>query len=434
MPHLCALMLACLAAPTGLVAQTLRCRGTPMRTSWAKTRLHDRWDRALVCCVSMGQLDQSRGMRILALAGLLTVVRLAPLTALQPDTVDPREFSGFTLMVEQDLLYPLKDEDRNYTMGVGLGFSGELGYDVDPVFTPWRMTVVLPLIREGLDRLVPGLYWPCRCLERWVGEFDEHSWIFGATAFTPHELASPDPIFDDRPYASLVFLSTRRVHVDRKEIWTLSSDFTLGVLGLDIAEHVQTWIHRWRGAEPPLGWSNQISEGGELTAMYALKYQRLPLLVNGWFDSDDWFQVQWTWHGLGQLGYYVAAEGGISLRAGRFQSKFWQWASNPLNSQNEAVGRPGEDLEVFVFGALRARGVHHNSLLEGQFRQSVVIAEAKPWILEGEAGVTGSWLVRGRRVGLTWVAVAGRTREFEPASDPRRHWWGSLFATVRFGS
>jgi hypothetical protein len=346
--------------------------------------------------------------------------------------VDPQKvFSGFTLITEQDFLLPARNEDRNYTMGVGFGFAGELGYDVDAVFNPWRVTALVPLLREAMDRTFPGLAWTSNWLDDRTG-ISEYSWTFGTTAFTPDELANPDPIFDDRPYGSLLFLSSRRIRVDRNERWAISSDLTLGMLGLDIAEEVQTWIHERIGADIPRGWRHQISEGGEPTAMYTFKYQRLPRLFNDRFQSDG-ARMEWTWHTLGQLGYYVAAEGGLSLRAGWYQSRFWQWASNPLNSQNEAVGDPEEDRELFAFGALRGRAVRHHSLVEGQFSTSTVTVEAEPWVLEGEAGVSGSILVKGRRVGLTWVMVAARSPEFKDAGEPRSHWWGSAFATIRFG-
>ena len=372
-------------------------------------------------------------LRGFILALLVAGISAPPLVA-QPVSGDAKAFSGFALAVEQDRLFNPWNEDRNYTMGVGFGFAGELGYDKDPVFTPWRLTALLPLIREGLDRSLLGIGCIYKRMRAGTG-MSEYSWTFGTTAFTPDDLANPDPILDDRPYASLMFLSTRRVRVDaRDEAWALSSDFTLGVLGLGVAEAVQTWIHEGNTSDVPMGWKNQISEGGELTGMYGLKYQRRPRSVNDWFSSDDFLQLEWTWHGLGQLGYYVAAEAGFSVRAGRFQSEFWQWASNPLNSQNEALRALKQDCEYFAFAALRGRGVHHNSLLEGQFRESVVTVDAEPWIAEGEAGLSGSCLIKGRRIGLTWVTIAGRTPEFKAAGDRRNHWWGSVFATVRFGS
>lgn len=133
-----------------------------------------------------------RVMHGVVVMGLLAGSHAVPLVA-QPQRGDGKDFAGFTLMTEQDFLLRRGNEDRNYTMGVGFGFSGELGYDSDGVFPPWRITALLPVVRQGLDRLIPGVFWQSDWMQRTTGK-SEYSWMFGTTAFTPDDLANPDPI------------------------------------------------------------------------------------------------------------------------------------------------------------------------------------------------------------------------------------------------
>lgn len=339
---------------------------------------------------------------------------------------DPKAYSGFSLFVEQDKLYPPANQDRNYTMGVGIGFGGELGYTDPRYFHPWRLAGVVPAARNLLDRFV---------LDRWVDGrigIREYSWMFGVTAFTPDDLQDPNPIPDDRPYASLAFLSSRQIRVDAaNEQWAVTTDFALGLLGTNIADNVQSWLHEnIIDGEAPLGWDNQISDGGELTALYGVKIEVLPRRLNSWFDKKG-VPLLYTIHAGAQVGYYQALYGGLSLRLGRVRSPFWQWSSNPLNIGNEALDSDEDEYELFVFGALRGRGIRHNSLLEGQFgNDDPVTVEAAPFLIEGEAGVSWAFNGLGRRLGLTYVTVAGRTREFEGGAEARSHLWGSLFITV----
>src|SRR5262249_37500878 len=146
------------------------------------------------------------------------------------------------------------DEDRNYTGGFGFQFAGSFVHK-DHLDAPLRVV-------DGWTRFA-----------KWHDAEDRRHFytllMFG-TAFTPDDLNTSHPILDDRPYGSIVGVSVRRLTVDNADLakaW--SSELVLGALGLPVARNAQTWIHRRLRARSglstpydPLGWHNQISDGG----------------------------------------------------------------------------------------------------------------------------------------------------------------------------
>ncbi len=112
-----------------------------------------------------------------------------------------------------------------------------------------------------------------RNMSEQVGSFKLHCIEFGLASFTPRDINDPEPIYDDHPYASLVFAAnTRQSIIPSREI-SCQSALTIGVLGTRLAEFFQSGIHRSLGQSTPKGWSHQISDGGEPTAKYTVSLQ-----------------------------------------------------------------------------------------------------------------------------------------------------------------
>ncbi len=331
--------------------------------------------------------------------------------------------SGLAGYFDQDwlLLAESRNEDRNYTMGLALQASGSwmesaFGWLVDP-----------------LDYLT-GLRSLHRQLRMRGGERG-HTLVLGHGAFTPNELNQRLPIPDDRPYASLLYLTMSRATVLPHWGLVLRTETSVGVLGLRVGEWAQTRIHRWLRTgdevEPydPLGWPNQISDGGEPTLRYmaGVQYQ---LAASRWHD----FSVA----GEASLGYYTNAAAGGLLRFGWISSESWTVVTNPITAANQALGngtgssirRPG-GFEVYGFLSGRSRLVAYNALLEGQFRDSAV--ERPAWevervVEEFEVGVSAGWY----GITATFMLLAGRTPEYQVAGvTPRTHTWGGLYLSWR---
>jgi hypothetical protein len=97
-----------------------------------------------------------------------------------------------------------------------------------------------------------------------------HARQIGLMAFTPQDITTSEPLQDDRPYASLLFVSNGRVRVDANNRTAWSSSLTVGFLGLTLSEHLQSAIHDVVGSEKPEGYEHQIAADGEPTARYSL--------------------------------------------------------------------------------------------------------------------------------------------------------------------
>lgn len=336
------------------------------------------------------------------------------------------EASGAAIFLDQDSVLPWIapwSGDQNYTMG--LAFHG---------FGKW-------VDRAGFTAPVKGLDWlfglsklHAHFRESQGMEYvEDHGLTFGNTAFTPKHLEIADPIRDDRPYASLLFLTVSRATIDPYARRMIKTDVTFGMLGLNISKQVQTSIHTSRRKKhpgsltpyDPLGWPNQISNGGEPTLKYTATFLQ---------NLSDSAAHDLTLHTEGSLGYYTNVAGGFAFRLGWLRTEFWTFNSNPISVANQAVGGAAskkkniDKPELFLFAAGRGRAVVYNALLQGQFRDSNVTFDSTQMehlVAEVEAGASAGWQ------GLNVVAaVAHRSPEYS-VGETRSHTWGGIYLIWR---
>jgi hypothetical protein len=314
---------------------------------------------------------------------------------------------GFAVYLDQDLFVPGVNEDRDYTMGVAVEFFADDGplYQLDG-FVRWFAKLA------GLP----------------VGGADAYrSYLLGSVTYTPEDLSRSDPIFDDRPYASLLYLSNKRVVAEGDR--AVAVDFQAGLLGTALAGDFQDQVHQWwrdltDSSEPvaPQGWHNQISDGGELTARVRFAEARLiPAL-----SQAPWADVAWGWDA--SLGYQTNASLGLSARLGHLASPFWTIPFDPVN-RGTFLPAHGAD-ELYVWGAARGRVIAYDVLLQGQFRDSVVTVDSgdvSRLVWEGALGVTKSW----QTLQLTF-AVNAKSAEIDRGVADRNHYWGGLYLNWQF--
>jgi hypothetical protein len=179
---------------------------------------------------------------------------------------------GVSIFYDQD--YTLEqlglkslNEDRNYTMGLGISLT-------------------LPGLKQSF------LMFPHYAINSILGKniFNDksnshpeiiNSIMFANGTFTPDDLTIYDVIRNDRPYGSLTYLQTMIVVVDPIAHRQYTSTFSAGIIGSFISREVQTAIHKsmndgdTHAPRTPRGWSNQISNGGEPTLGYTYEEQRL---------------------------------------------------------------------------------------------------------------------------------------------------------------
>ena len=277
--------------------------------------------------------------------------------------------SGIGIYVDQDLLVPFSNEDRDYTMGMAVEFFWSKEKGIYP-----------------LDNLV-------RSASKWLGMNNSnndivYSFMLGSVVYTPDDLSESLPILDDRPYSSLIYLSNKRVLADHRK--ALAAEVSIGLLGTNIAEALQTQLHSiyrsTSGSDEPVdpkGWSHQISDGGELT---------LRLRLSGSLLQPDFSQKgRWdvtTSYGL-SLGYQTNLNVGVAVRAGSINSPFWSLPFDPVNRGNFLPSSPIQ--EWYLWTALRSHLIIYDALLQGQFRDSDVqfsSEQIERVVLDGAVGLT----------------------------------------------
>jgi hypothetical protein len=357
----------------------------------------------------------------------------------KPPSGPPQEpaVSGGGIFFDQDWLW-LADKynmDRNYTMGLAFQISGRFieSSHLDDVVNAFDWLTGVDRLREATREIsvdpAGNKFW-----------LESHSLTLGNGAFTPDNLNTAAPIFDDRPYASLLFLAIGHSTIfpgnSSRRAYVWSSELSIGVLGLHIADWVQTNIHaamrRSSGQltpYAPLGWHNQISDGGELTARYLVAHQH-ELSESRFHDLRLTFEAS--------VGYYTNVAAGAAFRFGRIRSSPWTLNSNPISSGNQAESterpccapiRTWKDWELYGFLAGRMRLVAYNALLQGQFRDSAVTlsaGEIERVVNEFETG----FVLGGAGFSLTFMLIGGRTPEYHiPNVAPRTHTWGGVYLT-----
>lgn len=388
----------------------------------------------------------------IALAGAVAAAP-QPSTAQQVRT--EAHASGWVLNVEQDT-FLRQSTDKDYTMGILASLSGRRVAD-------WHLAVPLDAIdaATGMGRLHGRVLVGGTDAALEDDAYEVHTASFGVSAFTPLKgegganLARTDPIPNDRPYASIVYGTVRRMTA--RDRTALATDLTVGVLGTSVARETQTWIHEHISNDVrPGGWHHQISHGGEPTARYRVGLQRLLAgeTANGRYEPDArrWYDV--TADVEANAGYYTNAAAGVRVRLGRIESPFWGAERRPIvTTLTPAVAPLASDLlpapeplaaparhrrpswEAYAWASGGGTVWAYNALLQGQFRDSDVTLGFDG----GDPGdATLNRFVGDYQLGATVARGAFSVTYQYNLSTPlfdgpfeRRHAWGGIY--VGFG-
>ncbi len=310
------------------------------------------------------------------------------------------------VQIDNDL-FAGDNQDRDYTGGMSITISGERA-------------------RDGLLSLDPLLRRLDGVLVSTAGSNVHNARQIGLLAFTPKDTLVREVQPEDRPYASLLFVSNGRVTVDEDERGAWTSSLTVGVLGLSMTGRVHSAVHELVGSEKPLGYDHQISAGGEPTARYTLARQQLWIA-----DPSGHVDVKTTVQG--SVGFLTETSASISVRAGRFNSPWWSFApeltdymSAPVPSESYSGAR-----ELYVFIGARVKARAYNAFLQGQFRDSEVrytSAEVEPLLAEAWIGVVTQILDQTQ---LSY-ALHYQTAELRDGPASRDTLWGAVQLTHAF--
>ncbi len=331
-------------------------------------------------------------------------------------TKEEKHNTGWAFYLDNDALTTGR-RDEDYTGGFTFTFSGARAT---------KYPISLQRVLHSTDKFF-------RFTKAYQGKdyFQRHSFEFGLTLFTPADISTPDPIFDDHPYASLFFIAnTQQTIVPELDV-AYRSVFTLGILGLPLAGDIQKGLHDLIGSEEPMGWDNQISEGGEPTAKYTVSRQQ----THSRRYRPSGFGHEFKTSIEGNIGFSTDATFGLSLRWGRINTPWWSF--NPHQTDYINLGSPvvgtsvaGRRRELFLWvgGTLKYR--LYNAILQGQFRDSVVTfdrSELESVIGEAWIGVTAEFKGQYRFS----LFLRARTEEIKGPNARRPVWAGIILAKAR---
>jgi hypothetical protein len=326
----------------------------------------------------------------------------------QNDSAEELYNSGWRLNADNDLWTGMAT-DRDYTGGLAFTLSGKRVQQYPVSIDSWR---------GSIDRL-----WNVDRLYHSTENLSFHSQQYGMTLFTPDNIESTAPVYDDRPYASLFFMSNTAFTVVPARDMAFVSRLTIGLMGLDMAEDIQSLLHGITGSQVPGGWQNQISSGGEPTAMLTYAVQN-SLYATG----SQQIKLEYE----GNLGFITDVNAGISWRWGRINSPWWSF--NPYQSkyiqQSMPVfaGRSADKVDEFYIWAGGRLNVRlYNALLEGQFRESVVTISSDDMqrlVAEYWFGVTSAFA----KEYSASIFMRGNTDEYRGANARSEVWVGLVLS------
>ncbi len=315
--------------------------------------------------------------------------------------------SVMALSTDNDLFAPAQT-DRDYTAGVAITYSSNSEAFVNNPVSSFS---------QGLDGYVlPYL--------GGKGEKPKSAALeFGVYGFTPEEIKESAIDRNDRPYSSLVYLSSSQSYqaLSAKSGWTTS--MTVGVLGLDVFKSGQNAVHKVVGSDRANGWGRQISNGGELTFRYSAAYHQ-------YLDAsqpNQQFKVTY----FGSAGYLTEFGAALVFRGGLISSP-----DNRFNPELMAYGEraPGVSVpggrENYFWGGMSVKARAYNAFLQGQFRDSehelnaddLNILLAEVW-----AGYTHGFLAG---IELSYV-LRVQSSEIKSGTGNRTLAWGGLVFSKR---
>lgn len=315
--------------------------------------------------------------------------------------------SGWRFNVDNDLLTG-QSTDRDYTGGLAVTLSGKRSQEYPVSIDSWR---------AGIDKLVRFSH-----LYQSSDYMSFHSQQYGMTLFTPDDIESTTPVYDDRPYASLFFMSNTEFSVVPAKDRAYVSILSIGFLGLDLAEYVQKGLHGITDSDVPNGWQYQVSSGGEPTAMLTYGVQN-----NIYAASQQQLKLEYE----ANLGFITDVNAGLSWRWGRINSPWWAFnpyqskymqQSTPVFSSSKAEHKD----EFYLWAGARLNLRIYNALLQGQFRHSEVTVSSE----DMERLVAEYWFGVTREFARKYFAsifLRGHSKEFEGPNARSAAWVGLVF-------
>lgn len=323
-----------------------------------------------------------------------------PLLHLKDQPTKPT--SSWAFAFDNDLLVP-GHRDQDYTYGLNFTQTGVNAREA-------KVSLNKPLV--ALDQLLGFEHSS-------IGTEETFSREIGVFGFTPEDISVKEANSEDRPYASLVYLSSSREQVDLVDNVAWKSTLTVGLLGTGLAGELQNFAHKITSGEKAEGWNNQISDGGELTGRYVLARQK-------YFDNfSENVEVKSTVQT--SIGYLTEASWSLSMRTGKIHSP-WSSFNPELASYGEKSSYSSNAKAVnerYFWAGVAVKARAYNAFLQGQFRDSAVSYDhnqLNPLLVEAWAGYTFAFK-QGYRVSYV---LRGHSSEIKDGAGDRNLLWGGI--------
>ena len=323
-----------------------------------------------------------------------------PLLHLQDQPTKPT--SSWAFAFDNDVLVP-GHRDQDYTYGLNFTQTG---------VSARAASLALNGQLVAIDSLIGFEHSSLSTRETFSREI-------GAYGFTPEDITVKEANSNDRPYASLIYLSSSREQVDLVDNIAWKSTLTVGVLGLGLVGELQNIAHQGTNGKTAQGWNNQISEGGELTGRYVIARQK-------YFASfSDNVELKTTVQA--SVGYLTEASWSLSIRTGRIHSP-WSSFNPELASYGEKSSYSSSAKSIsehYFWAGVSVKARAYNAFLQGQFRDSAVTYEhhqLNPLLVEAWAGYTFAFK-QGYRISYV---LRGHSSEIEDGAGDRNLLWGGI--------
>ncbi|HEY3487315.1 MAG TPA: lipid A deacylase LpxR family protein [Gammaproteobacteria bacterium] len=318
-----------------------------------------------------------------------------------------RASQGWTLYIDNDKFGP-RGTDRDYTGSFALSYASPADKD-------------LPLpVEEPLSLIDTRKHDP--------GSLLMHGFEFGLVAFTPANITIETPQPGDRPYASLMYITSKRHRMYVHDNISIAHSLTVGAFGLAAASDLQQEIHEIVKSDQPRGWSNQISDGGEPTLRYLWEYRRL----GGDYTLAAHRRLQWGTAAGFSLGYLTEGIFGLNLRFGHLTDPWWSHHSSPTGFGDRLLTVPGQYANgggPYVWASINTSWRLYNAFLQGQFRDSAVTYDSDELRdLTARLSVGAGWAF-SNRWRLSYY-LQTQTSEVRTGLADRTFTWGGIVLEV----
>ena len=331
----------------------------------------------------------------------------------------------FSFQLENDLF---AGTDSQYTNGVKLTWvSPNLTEFDDPQLPRW-IRASTDVVRRVIEGFLPARATACNVVV-----------TLGQAMYTPNdrERTALDP--GDRPYGGWAYLGLGyNVRIDPPErargSATLDTvEINVGIVGPhSYAQQTQDFVHRVRGLERFLGWSNQLRDELGVQFVFERKFKDTAPWALGRLDANF---IPHHGVSIGNVASYLNA--GAELRIGwRLPDDFGTSLIRP-GGDNAAPRTTALNRRIYheasfhVFASLDGRAVANNIFLDGNTFATSHAVKKRPFVGDMAYGWAYTWPQLARLPsGKLAYAHYLQSREFE--GEKRNHGFGSVTVSIEF--